>query len=90
MTDTSKTTNPVNTEHHFSGCPECGDTDGYESVGPSHWFVCDRHMTKWLIGSNIFSSWRDQTEADWEHAAAVLEKYREIEPLPMIDDGEAV
>jgi hypothetical protein len=47
---------------HFGGCPECGDNDGFINVGRSHWMICKAHKVKWCVGSNLFSSWRGQTE----------------------------
>jgi len=30
--------------------------------GPDHWFVCNTHMTKWRVGSNLFSAWQHLTD----------------------------
>jgi hypothetical protein len=30
----------------------------------SHWMFCREHKTRWCIGSNLFSSWRHETEAE--------------------------
>jgi hypothetical protein len=65
----------------FGGCPMCGKTDGYRDVGRDHWFVCHEHKKRWSPGSNLFSSWRDETEADWTANAALLNGYDEVEPL---------
>ena len=48
--------------HYFGVCPECGKSDGYINVSRTHWFFCKAHKTKWCIGANLFSSWREQTE----------------------------
>jgi hypothetical protein len=72
---------PVTTEEYFGGCPECGQTDGYLNLGRDHWFVCDQHRTKWWIGSNVFSCWRNETQEDWYRAAAKLSQHREVEPI---------
>ncbi len=52
------------TDDYFGTCPDCGDHDGYLSVGSGHWFYCRTHRTRWFIGSNLFSAWRDETEAE--------------------------
>jgi hypothetical protein len=52
------------TNDYFGVCPHCGKNDGYLNVGKGHWFFCKEHRLKWLIGANLFSSWRDQTEAE--------------------------
>jgi hypothetical protein len=75
------TTDRVTTEHYFAGCPECGDTDGYLNIGPDHWFVCDKHATCWPVGSNLFSSWLDDTEEEQQAAAALIAGYRIVEPV---------
>lgn len=65
---------------HFGVCPECGKNDGYVNVNRAHFFVCDTHKVFWSAGGNLFSSWRDQTEADWQHNANLLDGYREVQP----------
>ncbi len=72
------------TEHYFGGCPECGDQDGYTNVGRSHWIFCKEHRTKWCVGSNLFSSWHEETEAEQRQAYEDigLGGFREVEPMP--------
>ena len=71
-------------DHYFGGCPECGDQDGYTNVGRSHWIFCIAHRTKWCIGANLFSSWRDETEAEQRLAydAIGLGSFAEVKPMP--------
>lgn len=52
----------------FGLCPECGSNDGYINIGREHWFYCLKHRVCWCVGSNLFSSWREQTE-DEQHEA---------------------
>jgi hypothetical protein len=89
--------NPVTDRacNYFGRCPHCAcgeDQSHYVNVGRSHFFVCDVHRTFWWIGSNLFSSWRDETEEDWRRNAALLDTCREVEPVwcracsPMIED----
>jgi hypothetical protein len=65
---------------HFGGCPHCGEMDGIVNVGRGHWLRCDRHEIKWYVGSNLFDSWRHQTEAEQrkEYDEIGLGEYREI------------
>jgi hypothetical protein len=49
---------------HFGGCPECGGNEGWVNIGRSHWMFCKRHKLTWSVGSNLFSSWRGQTEEE--------------------------
>ena len=72
-----------NRNHYFGGCPYCGDTSGYLNVGRGHIFVCDEHKTAWPIGSNLFSSWREENEEIWEKNRNMLDReYKFVEPLP--------
>lgn len=75
---------------YFGGCPKCGRDDGFLNVGREHWFACFKHKTKWHVGSNLFSSWREQSEQEWALNAARLAGYREVEPIlnpKYIDEG---
>jgi len=49
---------------YFGLCPVCHKTDGYLNIGQSHWFYCKEHKKRWCEGSNLFDSWRDQTEQE--------------------------
>jgi hypothetical protein len=61
-------------------CPMCGRNDGYLNIGRGHWFLCHAHRTKWFIGSNLFSSWREEDEETWVRNSALLANYEEVEP----------
>jgi hypothetical protein len=67
-------------DDHFGNCPHCHKTDGCYSVERDDWYVCHTHRTKWLIGSNLFSSWRDMREQDFLANAYRLAGYREVKP----------
>lgn len=77
----------IKVDNYFGGCPHCGQTDGCANVGRSHWFFCSTHETKWCIGSNLFSSWRNETEEEQRRAYAKigLGEFTEVEPLPCTD-----
>ena len=66
---------------YFGGCPECERDDDYLNVGKSHWFVCDEHKTTWFVGSNLFCSWREQSQEVWEENARQLSEYKDVERL---------
>jgi hypothetical protein len=67
---------------YFGLCPVCHETDGYANAGRSHRFYCREHKTSWCVGSNLFSSWRDQTEAEqraiWDEIG--LDDFEDVEP----------
>ncbi len=75
------TTLKTQSDHYFGGCPECGDTDGYLNAERVHFFICNKHKTRWRIGENLFSSWHEETEADWRDNAKRLASYREVKPM---------
>jgi hypothetical protein len=66
------------TVSYFGGCPTCGRNDGLYNVYKQHWFVCHTHKVRWTIGSNLFSSWRDETEDEQRGRWAVVEDYQDI------------
>lgn len=66
---------------YFGGCPECGKNDGHLNIYRDHYFVCHAHKKRWSPGSNLFSSWKDETEAEWSVNAGLLDGYDEVEPL---------
>ncbi len=70
----------VTTDAYFGGCPYCGANDGHMNVGREHWFVCNRHKTKWRVGSNLFSAWKDEDPAVCTRNEYRLENYMEVEP----------
>jgi hypothetical protein len=65
---------------YFGLCPTCGQTDGYLNINRDHYFVCHEHKLRWLVGSNLFSTWRDEEPEVWQQNKALLSGYREIEP----------
>ena len=71
----------VTTDEYFGGCPQCGKSDGYLNVSRSHIGVCHEHRTKWPIGANLFSSWKDETEEDWRRNADKLTDYSKVDPI---------
>ena len=67
---------------YFGLCPHCRSNDGYINVGRGHWFYCQEHRVKWFIGSNLFSWWREQSEAEQREIYDRLGfgKFQRIEP----------
>ncbi len=46
---------------HFGVCPDCHKSDGFINLGRGHWFYCAQHKVCWYVGSNLLSSWREQS-----------------------------
>jgi hypothetical protein len=83
---------------YFGLCPICKKTDGYLNIGRSHWFFCEKHRSRWCIGSNLFSSWRDETKSEqlrhckeigFDTFRDVKPFYPEIEGVQRVNNGEA-
>ena len=68
---------------YFGWCPHCKNADGYLNVGRGHWYYCDVHKTRWWIGSNLFSSWRFETEDEQrqKYEAKDFGSYEEVEEV---------
>jgi hypothetical protein len=62
--------------NYFGGCPECGGTHGYRSVGPERWYYCDDHKTKWYASTDLFGTWKELGQG-WAHLA----DYTEVQSL---------
>ncbi len=60
----------------FGTCPECGKSDGYRNIYRLQFFFCDEHRLVWCPGSNLLSSWREESEEDWRSAWELLKGYR--------------
>ncbi len=71
----------ITTDEYFGGCPECGKCDGFLNLGRDHWAICSEHRTRWCFGSNLLSSWRNETEEDWQRNREKLADYQKVEPL---------
>lgn len=64
----------------FSGCPYCSAAKKMLNIGRSHYFLCDEHGTAWCVGENLFSAWRDESEADRQESRARLQSYTIVNP----------
>jgi hypothetical protein len=67
---------------YFGVCPHCHKNDGFINISRSHWFLCDEHKVKWCVGSNLFSSWRNETEDEQRRAydQRGVGNYAEVRP----------
>jgi hypothetical protein len=63
-------------------CPFCKEPgDRYLNVGRVHFVVCDDCEACWLIGSNLFSSWRHESKEVWQANEALLKTYRYVDSI---------
>ena len=70
---------PVYTEEQpFGACPICHSQDGYYNAGRTHRFICHEHKLAWVVGSNLFSSWRGETEEEQRERWREIEDYEDI------------
>lgn len=66
-------------DNTFGRCPECGGNDGFLNIGRNHVFMCNKHKLAWIVGSNWFRCWRNETEEDWKKNKAILSEYRKVD-----------
>jgi hypothetical protein len=64
---------------YFGNCPVCGTSGCYLNLGRTHVFYCEDHKIGWVVGSNLFSSWREETEEDWQRNLAKLDDFQKID-----------
>jgi hypothetical protein len=62
----------------FGLCPTCHKTDGFFNNGPDHHFYCETHQTRWYVGSNLFSSWREETPESRQFIKGRFEAFRAV------------
>jgi hypothetical protein len=65
-------------EHYFGHCPVPGHENHCLNIGRSHWMVCDQCKIKWLIGENLFRSWREEGQDIWKANAERITDYKEV------------
>ena len=64
-------------ENYFGHCPNKNHRNFVRNVGPDHWMCCDECKIRWLIGSDLFSGWRDEDESDWESNIHKIANYKD-------------
>jgi hypothetical protein len=75
-------------------CPICRTNDGFINTGRTHVGYCKEHKKSWLVGSNLFSNWRNETEEEqrciW--ADVGMDDFEVVEPYfhPREDDSAEV
>lgn len=69
-------------DNYFGLCPHCHKTDGWLNIGKEHWLYCVAHRVKWTPGTNLFSSWRNETEDQQRARYEALDfgNYQEVKP----------
>ena len=65
-------------KHYFGHCPVPEHMNRHLNIGRGHWMVCDECRLKWLVGSNLFSSWREEDEKTWRGNSKRIGKYKEV------------
>jgi hypothetical protein len=70
-------------DDRFGICPYCLNTMPYINIGSGHWFYCEKHKLRWYVGSNLFSSWQDETEEQQRKQFDEMDfgSYRQIIPF---------
>jgi hypothetical protein len=60
------------------------------NLGKEHWFICSDHETKWFVDINLFEGWQNQTVAQVKGIEAMLDNYKEIDPLRKYEEEKAL
>jgi hypothetical protein len=64
----------------YCPCPECGqEMDHYRNVGRDHFGVCLSCNVIFLVGSNLFSSWKEEDESTWADNKKYLSQFKLVE-----------
>jgi len=71
-------------------CPKCNKSDGFVNLGKEHWFICRDHKIKWFGGINLFEGWENQTVAQAESIAVMLDSYKEVVALRNIEEEQTI
>jgi hypothetical protein len=66
----------------FGLCPVCHRTDGCLNKNSDHVYFCQVHKKKWTIGSNLFSSWKEETAAEQQRKMDEIgfDDFEEVKP----------
>ena len=65
----------------FGNCPKCGGNDGRTDIGVDHWCFCNKHKSKWWIGSAYMVYREASNEETWKKNMKKLAGYKEVKPL---------
>ena len=66
---------------YFGRCPVCNRTASrMVNFGRDHWMVCLRDRTRWFIGENLFSGWREESEAQQRAVLSRFSSFRVVDP----------
>src|SRR5580692_3925072 len=73
-------------DDQFGLCPQCmevgdhGAEQLWRNVGRDHYVCCDKHNCYWLVGSNLFSAWRDEPKELHLENRAKLDAMDQVQP----------
>lgn len=71
------------------GCSYCGRYSEVLNVGRTHFAICEPHNVYWIVGANLFSSWRHESQAIHDANSLRLEAMtRDRDPLPSAEGLE--
>lgn len=69
----------IQLEYYFGTC-SCGKEPKYFNYERTNWMYCSKCKEMWLLGSNIFTSWRNENKKIWKVNYEKHKKYKIIEP----------
>lgn len=59
-------------------CPVCGKSGPFMNIGRDCYGFCQKHKTKWLIYSNLYSAWQNENEIIWDENERFLSDFIDI------------
>lgn len=60
-------------------CVRCSKpTCWIRNIGRQHWAYCEGCHLKFVVGENLFSSWREQTEEEWKKNWEFLKDFEDL------------
>lgn len=78
---------------YFGGCPVCGEA-AHMNYHKTNLACCLKHKVFWVVGGNLFSSWRNESEDDWHRNKARIAGCVQVspfcEPEPNVDSESMV
>jgi hypothetical protein len=78
IVEAGKETDDPEGKYYWGRCPECDAQPAFVNIGRNHWFFCATHKVCWCVGSNLFSSWREETEERWQRNAEFLRGFQDV------------
>ena len=64
-------------KNYFGHCPIMEHENYVLNIFKNHWMYCEQCKTRWLVGSNLFGSWRHETEEIWKNNFRKIKSFKD-------------